>query len=93
MKVNEVKEFDIPEYYFMYGKPAVTDYLDDKDKGLEYTPDPEQQFELRAETGSERIVCSLLSPWILGWDAPPANTLKLIKVDLNKRKVIVKKVI
>ena len=90
--MKDVKEYKIPDYYFMFGKPKVVDYLDDKDKGLEYTPDEENQYELRAEGCQPRLVCSLLSPWILGWDAPPANELELVNVDLEQRKVWIRKV-
>lgn len=76
--------YTIPDKYFKYSLPEITDYMGAEGEGLLYKVSPEEAFEIEGDY----LIVSLLSPWIRGFDSPyTADQLKLVSVDLNSRSV------
>lgn len=87
-----IKTFEIPDKFYKYGEPVLTDYCKGDGEGLMYKQGGEQAYELAAAFGgsfdNQYSVISLLSPYILGWDIIDKER-ELVSVDINKRVVVV----
>ena len=66
-----IKTYSIPDYYYQYGTPYRTNYLDNDGSGLAYPIGGEELHERRAAFGPDDsgwTVISLTSPYIVGFD-------------------------
>ena len=89
------KTYRIPDEFFKYGRPEIVE-VDlwggvgkgtRKEKGLSYMPS--MQLSGTFDDGDPWLTISLLSPCILGLDAPEARYLEVVSADLDKRTVTV----
>lgn len=84
----------IPDRYYEFGTPYVTDYAEKKGHGLAYHLSPEESYELSSSFGSNTnvVIISLLSPYIWGFDFPhKANELILVSIDITNRIIYAQK--
>lgn len=87
----------IPDRYYEGGTPRRTWYEAPGDGlGLMYRLAGEDAYEAACafggDLGEQFSVVGLLSPWVLGFNTPPAYLLELVAVDIEARTVTYRQV-
>ena len=99
MQIGDLRTFPFPQKFFDGGEVSFSMGADSKlmpgvwvlyraigEKALELTSafggDPTQQY----------LKESLLSPYVLDWDAPPADDLNVVSINIEDRSLTVKRI-
>ena len=99
MQIGEIRTFPLPPKFFEGGEVSFSMGADSKlmpGVWVLYRATGEQAFELASAFGGEPsqqyLKESLLSPYVLDWDAPPADDLAVVSINIEDRSVTIKRI-
>ena len=99
MQIGELRTFPLPKKFFEGGEVSFSMGADTKlmpGVWVLYRAIGEKAMELASAFGGDPtqqyLKESLLSPYVLDWDAPPADDLAVVSINIEDRSVTIKRI-